>query len=249
MHNDSTKIKFKRRSGFTLIEMIIALSIFVLIVLIVASIFVTINNSQRRVVNSQKLQDDIRYTMEAISQEIRLGKVNYYFYSHPSDVYGYSSSGPIDLHPSASTPVSVLALVNQSGQRVFFNYDTVNNSIFYCKEISLNDCSILDKWQPITSADTKIINLQFVISPSADPFTETESQSCASAPCAGNYLSYRCAADQLCRYFSDGNNFQPKVRIIIKSQNKGPQAATLTIQSTVSSRIIPSKVLNSNYDL
>jgi prepilin-type N-terminal cleavage/methylation domain-containing protein len=238
--NTVKKYSRYRQAGFTLIEMIIALSIFVLVILIVSNIYVSFNNSQRKVATMQKLQDDVRYVFETMAQEIRLGKINYQYYR--------ALSTPVDLHPLASgqTPVTTLAIINQSGQSVFFR--RADSNLRYCKEITSGDCSIDDNWQNITPEGVSVLNLQFIITPSADPFSEPSGlpDPCndASAVCP---VGYRCSS-AVCRYYSDGHNFQPKVRIILKTSSTDVQRSQLIMQSVISSRLISSKVLNNNYD-
>ncbi len=230
--------KTARNSGFTLIEMIIALSIFVLVVLMVSNIFVVINHSQRRVANLQKLQDDVRYSLEAMAQEIRLGRINYDYYVTEN----------IDLHPESAVIDYPLAVINQSGEFVYYRKN--GNNLEFCKNDTSADCQ---EWQVVTPVGAIVDELRFIITPSADPFSEVAEKRCASdADCDADYNSYRCdTVQQRCEYFSDGGNFQPKVRIIMKSEGTGDLPAgqaRIVIQTLVSSRLINSKVQNLFYD-
>ena len=47
--------------GFTLIEMLIALSIFILVMLAGVNVYFVISTAQHRTVALQKVQDDVRY--------------------------------------------------------------------------------------------------------------------------------------------------------------------------------------------
>jgi len=234
MHNFQKKIA--HNSGFTLIEMIIALSIFVLIVLIVGNIFVVINHSQRRVANMQKLQDDVRYSVEAMAQEIRLGRINYDYYVGES----------IDLHPASAITEYPLAVINQSGEFIYYRKNV--NNLEYCKNDIPAECT---DWQVVTPRGVTVEELRFIITPSADPFTDSSGLVCLSVnPCSGQCSSYRWDGGR-CEYFSDGGNFQPKVRIIMKSEGTGDYISggiRIVMQTAVSSRLINSKVQNLFYD-
>jgi len=241
------KIKLtKNQHGFTLIEMIVAISIFVLILLIATNIYFIVNNTQRKVVTMQRIQSDVRYLYEAIAQEIRLGRINYDFYN----------DNGIDLHPNATEYNTVLAVVNRSGDSVFFRLSSGGDKVQYC-EISIdNDCDLGDDslWQDITPEGVVAEDLRFIITPSADPFTDTTGLPCSiDNDCIGNYISYRCdnIVDNRCEYHSDGNNFQPKVQIVLKTRGTAKniiEESEMLMQTTVSSRILPGKAENINYD-
>ncbi|MDD5040081.1 MAG: prepilin-type N-terminal cleavage/methylation domain-containing protein [Patescibacteria group bacterium] len=244
-------LKPKGSAGFTLIEMIISLSIFVMVGLLVINVYVIINASQRRTVAQQKLQSDTRYLFEAMAQEVRLGKIDYSFYS--------GTPAAIDLHPAAATDNCILALTDQVGRSVFFRRtgDACDGSgVQYCEEVNLGDCALIGGtgWANITPANVQVQALRFSITPSADPFSTVAERSCDDdSDCASGYDSYRCdvAGDTRCEYYTDGDNFQPKVRIVfsaVSTDEKIPVAGrTISMQTTVSSRILQGQVLNTNY--
>lgn len=242
----------KYRNGFTLIEMIIAISIFSLTVLVATNIYVLVNNTQRKTLAAQKVMGDIRYIFEAMSQEVRLGKIDYAYYQDPNGDGNYADA--IDLHPQAASHPTVLALTNQVNQKVFYRYS--GTGIQYCELVAAGDCDLAigPGWQNVTPAGVEVQNLEFAISPSADPFTERDPVSCSvggNSDCqAAGELSYRCGAGSVCRYFSDGNNFQPKVLITMRSRAASATIAEqsrITMQTTVSTRQITGQAQNLNY--
>ncbi len=252
----------KNKRGFTLIEMIVALSIFVLTVLMATNIYLLINNAQRKVVAMQRVQDDVRYLFEAISQEIRLGQINYGFYDDNN----------IDLHPEATEENVVLAIITQSGEQVFYRRSSVvedandglGDAVQYCTISAANDCAIDDeidditgesKWQNITPASVATKALRFTITPSADPFVSPgDPVDCLvggdSACVAAGRISYRCEAGT-CKYFSDDRNYQPKVGIVLQAEainiNLPEVSRTLTMQTLISSRLLPNTLQNVQY--
>lgn len=68
--------KIKLGRGFTLIELIVALAIFVIIIGVTIGIFSSILKAQRKAYNVQITQDIARYLMEMMTKEIRMAKVN-----------------------------------------------------------------------------------------------------------------------------------------------------------------------------
>ncbi len=234
----------KSREGFTLIEMLIAISIFSLVLIVATNIYVTINNSQRKVVTMQKIQDDTRFLFEAMAQEIRLGSINYDFYE----------SNGINLHPDPALgglDNYILAIDNQAGEEVFFRR-SADSKVLYCIINDLNDCDLSEDalWQSVTPDGVEILDLRFAISPSADPFIETTTVSCAiNEDCD---LGYACnTTDNICEYYSDGGNFQPKVKFVMSSRGLGTNLADeseILMQTIISTRIFSGAVNNLNHD-
>jgi len=63
------------KKGLTLIELIIALAIFSIVVLLVSDIFLDVIKGQRRSIGIQNIEENLRYTLERISREIRMSEV------------------------------------------------------------------------------------------------------------------------------------------------------------------------------
>jgi prepilin-type N-terminal cleavage/methylation domain-containing protein len=57
--------------GFTLMEIIVATSIFAVFVVIIANIFQSVVEDQRRTIAMQNIQENLRYVLEVMSKEIR----------------------------------------------------------------------------------------------------------------------------------------------------------------------------------
>lgn len=74
----------KNNLGFTLIEVLVASTIFVLLISIVTGIFLGVVAAQRKTVAIRTLQDSVRFAIEAMSRDIRTG-------------YGFSLYGPHEL--------------------------------------------------------------------------------------------------------------------------------------------------------
>jgi len=228
------------KSGFTLIEMLIAVSIFALVLIMATNIYMIINNSQRKVVTLQKIQEDVRFLFEAMAQDIRLSSINYSFYQDSN----------INIHPlRGGEQNSLLALLDQSGNQVFYRLGgSGNDKVQYCS----GDCSLLidENWQNITPESVEIIDLGVVITPSANPFEEVAEGTCPGGNHIECDIGYACISNE-CKYFNDGGNFQPKVFFSIHSMGVGRNIAEeseLYMQSIISTRIFPGQVLNLNHE-
>ena len=64
--------KIENKKGFTLIELLVSAAIFSILILSATGIFVKIMNVQKKALAIQEVQDNISYTMEMISKEIRM---------------------------------------------------------------------------------------------------------------------------------------------------------------------------------
>ncbi|MBI5765715.1 prepilin-type N-terminal cleavage/methylation domain-containing protein [Candidatus Falkowbacteria bacterium] len=65
------------KSGFTLVEVLVAMGIFAVVSVIISSISLNVNNLQQNTANYQRLQNDGRYIIEKLAREIRGREVRY----------------------------------------------------------------------------------------------------------------------------------------------------------------------------
>lgn len=78
-------IKNNKNKGFTLIEILIALTIFSFMVLAISGIYIAFTKSQARTKTSQQLLNDSQYVLEIMAREIRSSEILDY---NPSGVGG-----------------------------------------------------------------------------------------------------------------------------------------------------------------
>lgn len=70
------KSKIKNKKGFTIIELLVAISIFVTMILSITEIFAKVNEGQRHAIAAQNIQESMRYAFEVIAKEIRMAKLD-----------------------------------------------------------------------------------------------------------------------------------------------------------------------------
>ena len=61
----------KNKKGFSLLEMIVSIAIFIAVILIITTIFKSVTEGQRSTIAAQSTQESMRYVFEVISKEIR----------------------------------------------------------------------------------------------------------------------------------------------------------------------------------
>lgn len=68
------KKKFRNQQGVSLLELIVAISLFTALMLSATGIFKMVVDGQRNAVSAQNVQENMRYALEKISKEIRMAK-------------------------------------------------------------------------------------------------------------------------------------------------------------------------------
>lgn len=91
------KRKNKNEEGFTLIEVLVAVGIFVYVVLIATQIFKMTIEAQQKSIASKHLQENIRYCLEAMSKEVRMARPDRDGTCVPEDTVYYTNAGNDEL--------------------------------------------------------------------------------------------------------------------------------------------------------
>ncbi len=156
--------------GFTLMEMLVALTIFSTLVVAATNIFMLASRSQRKIFDLETMQASARYTMEAMVREIRTGSI---------DLAYYASRGTPLI-----TPDPELALVDSEGDDIRF-FESDENNASYCPDGDSTPCLLVtvgaNPPAPISPKGIKVRSVSFYISPEVDPF--------AFDPSSGSFLS------------------------------------------------------------
>jgi hypothetical protein len=207
---------------------------------------------QNRVAIMQKVQDDTRYVLEKMSQSVRLGQINYDFYNDPYGDGSYDNG--FNLYPQSGTNLETLAIIDQTENKIF--YRKSGDKLQYCTG-DQTYCVWNDdiNWEDITPEGVKVSDLRFFITPSANPFVEITRNDIdvGMGECGvDEYISYRLSGSD-CNYYTDGYNFQPKVKIVLKAESSKlnvsqTEKVPIELQTIVTSRIPASEVMNENYE-
>lgn len=143
------------KSGFTLVEVVVALGIFAIATTYSVSIFVQSNQVQKRTANEQRLQSDARFVLEVMAREVRLGHVDYAYYAGQG----------INLAAMPLTQDSaILAVRDADNNQLLFRRAESAQAGRYVVQVFSGG-----QWLDITPEDLNVVRLSFYISPSADP--------------------------------------------------------------------------------
>ncbi|MEK7122086.1 MAG: type II secretion system protein [Patescibacteria group bacterium] len=139
--NHESKIT-NQKKGFTLIEMIVSLGVFSTAVLIILGSILSISDAQKKMVNLQIVEDNLRFAVDTMSREIRTGSV-----------YNCEGGSSASDCPAGSP---IFAFDSIGGARIIYRWNSVNKSI----EESEDNGST---FYPITGSDLKIEKLTFYV--------------------------------------------------------------------------------------
>src|SRR3990167_3218613 len=140
------------RRGFTLIEILVVLAIFSTTMVVAADLFLRINDTSRRVEFGNRIQVQLRETLEQIASEVRTGQIDY-------AVYG----GSIPAGPLTS-----LKTVSDDGAKVEFVYGASD----LCPTLSPKCLRIVKNGAEanLTPNNINVTNVAFYLTPSENPF-------------------------------------------------------------------------------
>ena len=220
----------KLSKGFTIIELVIVMAIFLFIIGAAISIFLNVLQNQKRILADQELLNQISYVEEYMSKALRMAKID-----TTGDCLGVDNKGYIFLLTRQDTGLDVyrgIKFINQSDgdacQEFFLDnvtpdnisnltLDDPNNPVVL-KELKNN--TDVSKATFLTSANLKISSIRFGINGSDGSISNNPNPD--SAPGA-----------------SGGDLIQPKVTILLKVSPNMPgddNEPSTIIQTTISQR-------------
>lgn len=131
-------------NGFTLLEMLISIGIFSVVVIATIGITLSVTQAQIKAANIQVIQDNIRFSLELMTKEMRTGT-------------NFVISGYCTLVPDAE-----ISFEGNSGNRAYF-LDSSTNTIMRLKQkiASASDCLVASA---LTSEEISVDNLKFLLS-------------------------------------------------------------------------------------
>ena len=137
-------------SGFTLMEVIVSMSIFVLVVTASLSIYSATLRAGQKTTTLIRIQQEAQIIMSLLAKKIRMSRVNYSY-------TGYSS---------ISNPEETLALIDLLDDEYYFkNIDSA-----LAVAINPGDPEDDEDYNMIPASNVSITDLEFYISPTSNPF-------------------------------------------------------------------------------
>ncbi len=149
----------KLKKGFTVLEMVVVMSIFSVASVYSMSAYVKSNRGQKKIVAISKSTTDARYALETMVKEIRSGKIDYQMYDAK------------EINLASNEPVNDLFITDSNNNLIWFNLyqvDQTKSQIRVCYTIEACE---EETWFDITPGNINISTFNVYIWPKADPFT------------------------------------------------------------------------------
>lgn len=145
----------KSQKGFTLVEMLVAVAIFMLVVTVAVSALMSVINANRKTRAIQSVVSNVNFVIESISRDIRMGG-------------DYISNSPdsINYMPPTSSPDSGFRVyykftppVADGSSKGFLSKCTEQNSTSH----SCNSNPNSNNYSQITSPDVNVLSMKFYV--------------------------------------------------------------------------------------
>jgi prepilin-type N-terminal cleavage/methylation domain-containing protein len=135
------KLKDKKEHGFTLVEIMVSVSIFLIIVTISMGAILGVFSANRKARSQKTIMNNLNLSLEAMSREMRFGSKY------------HCGSGPITTTQDCNSGDTSVSFLSQDGKQI--TYKLNGTSI----EKSVDSSGLI----PVTSSDVSILNLKFYV--------------------------------------------------------------------------------------
>jgi prepilin-type N-terminal cleavage/methylation domain-containing protein len=136
-----------RQRGFSLVEMLVATTVFTFVAAGTSGLFVTALDLQRRAIGIQKIEENAQFALESIAREVRVSVIT----------SGDASCDPLDLIATRT-----LTIEHPTNGTVTYEYDTSSGVGFLTRDADGSGP------QPITSVDVNFKSFAFCVTGSGD---------------------------------------------------------------------------------
>lgn len=213
------------QSGFTLIEMLVSLSLFTVVVTITVGSMLVLINGNRELVNSQSIMDSLSFSMDSMTREIRTGRA--YFCGSVNNTNANIGGSGTRIFNDSSTDHDNLGRQtrdcvngNQSGHR-------------------FHGVSVIEGGNSVTGSGSTRILYYYRAGSGSTPGTimrrvgngmaESIFSSGLEVTSAEFFVSDSASLD-------DGNNRQPTVTVVLTAADINDPSDTMTLQTTITQR-------------
>lgn len=150
--------KKQQRGGFTLVEMLIAMSIFVIFVGVLIGSYSSIVRSQQEANDYRVMYSEARRVFDTITMELREGIVDYGNTNYRCGFNEFSGG------------VGELMLVAKDGVKTLFYYDDNEQVVRLSKGHNPGEDAILEDAVALHSAELKVTEFKMYVYPVVDPY-------------------------------------------------------------------------------
>lgn len=127
LYKDKKRINIKDKHGFTLVEMIVSIAIFIVVALVAIGAFLKIIDSNKKSQTLKYAVNDLNFSIDSILREIRVG----------SNLYCTTANYTLAADTNLPNPSCLSSVYNGSAWAVFFyspySAEKTNNPGEYCR--------------------------------------------------------------------------------------------------------------------
>lgn len=154
--------QIKNEKGISLVELVVAVSIFSLVMIAATGIFISAMKAQKVIIAKQNIANNMRYVIEFMTKEIRMAQVDTDILS--LDMTFNDGSG----NPFNNSLSSSLSFINYGGEQIkYYLYtetdvggDIIKSEV---RRTNITTPGTADDNQPISSNEVFITDLKFTI--------------------------------------------------------------------------------------
>ncbi|MFZ2803730.1 MAG: type II secretion system protein [Patescibacteria group bacterium] len=144
-----------KRPGFTLVEMLVTITIFAILSTVLAQTFISFNRLQRQVSDKAVVGQDLRFATELIVRSARNNQIDY-------------SAQPLPAKGN------ILKLITPTGSSIWVGVQP-GGAGGNCQDATVSQCLALSldsgtTWSPITAKRDEVENFDVYVRPSVSPF-------------------------------------------------------------------------------
>lgn len=147
MHTISTNKKIQSQAGFSLVELMVSVSIFVVVMLIAVGTLLVLINANAHAQNMSSIMSNLSFALDSMTRKVRTGD-EYYCLASISD--------------GASLPDGTSDCANGGGVMVFNDGETGERTAY--RFVTIDDIGVIQKkvedgnWLALTSSEVSITN-------------------------------------------------------------------------------------------
>jgi len=119
----------QKNNGFTLVEMLVALSLFTIVVTIVAGSILVLISGNQQVVGEQSVMANMSFVMDSMTREIRTGKNYYCDSSFVSQLAPDANQDCVAGNNSISFIEAGGSITGSNNERIAYYFDSTNKTI------------------------------------------------------------------------------------------------------------------------
>lgn len=150
-------IKSQIRNGFTLVELVISISIFMIFIAIAGASYISLASANKQANDMQKLYREVRFVFDTFAQEIQNGKLDYSYFDE-----------------KAFDEIALSILSDQQTKRSIFKFDKKTRKLMVKKQ-ERSEAGMTwseAQWENLISEKFPLEDLSFSIFPLKNPYSK-----------------------------------------------------------------------------